>query len=222
MTIITIGRLYGSGGRDIGVKVAEKFGIPVYDKEIITLGAQDGGFCEEVVQELDERKSGGAFYAMPSVPYLYGNETPVYELPLNDKVFLAQSEVIRKLAAKGSCVIIGRCADYVLRERSDVVKVFIHATLEKRVERIARDLKLKPEDARKAVLRIDKERGNYYTYYTDQKWGRSQNYHLCIDAGDLGVEQSAKLIWDYVSLRGKSADEPRGTFTWRKDTGAQK
>lgn len=216
-TIITIGRLYGSGGRDIGIKVAEKLGIPFYDKEIITLGAQNSGVCEQIVQELDERKSGGAFYSMPSAPYLYGSETPVYDLPLNDKVFLAQSDVIRSLAQKGSCVIIGRCADYVLRERDDVIRVFIHAGLEKRIQRAIQEFGIRPEEAKKTVLRTDKERGNYYTYYTDQRWGDFRNYHLCIDAGDLGIDQAARLILSYAAMRGQKADQTQGKFIWRKD-----
>jgi len=192
--IFTIGRQYGSGGRLIGKKLAEELGIPFYDKELLTMAAKDSGFCEEIFETHDERPTSSFLYSL--VMGGYGSDS----MPLNHKLFLAQFETIKKLAKQGSCVIIGRCADYALEGMPNVVNVFIHADMESRVKRVVEEY---GEDAKQAVSLInktDKKRANYYNYYSDKKWGAMDTYNLSIDSGKIGIDNAVKLIKDYAEM----------------------
>ena len=186
--IITIGRQYGSGGRMIGKKLAEALGISFYNREIIELAAQKSGMSEEAFEKVDETAASSLLYSIATGAYMFGNYvSPQVDLPLNDKLFILQSEIIKSIANKESCVIVGRCADYILKDRKDVVNVFIHASKEVRKERAINEYGITMNKADNYLAKIDKKRSTYYNYYTGEKWGYSTNYHLCLDSGVLGT-----------------------------------
>ncbi|MBQ7876007.1 MAG: cytidylate kinase-like family protein [Clostridia bacterium] len=185
--IITIGRSYGSGGRMVGLKIAEDLGIKCYNSELLIEAAKESGLCSEVFQKADE-KPISAFLSFSATKYESG------EMPLNHKVFLAQMQTIKKIAERESCVIVGRCADYVLRERDDVINVFIHAPLEDRVKRVIERDDVVPGKAEKRVKRIDKERASYYNFYSTKRWGVADSYDICLDSSKFGIDGCAKII----------------------------
>jgi hypothetical protein len=195
--IITIGRQYGSGGKEIGEKLAKEFGIPFYDKELLTEAAKNSGICEEVFEMNDEKPANSFLYSL--VAGGYGSETT----PINHKLFLAQFEAIKGIAQKGSCVILGRCADYALEENPNTVNVFIHSDMK---SRIARGIKYYELDANKAeniIAKTDKKRSSYYYYYTGKRWGQSDSYDLSVNSGKIGIDNSVKLIKHFVEMRLK-------------------
>lgn len=185
--IITIGRQYGSGGRMVGLKIAEDLGIKCYNSELLIEAAKESGLCQEVFEKIDE-KPISAFLSFSTGKYDSG------EMPLNHKVFLAQMQAIKKIAERESCVIVGRCADYVLKDRDDVINVFIHAPLEDRVQRVIDRDDILPGKAEKRVKRIDKERANYYNFYSTKRWGMAESYDICLDSSKFGIEGCAKII----------------------------
>lgn len=185
--IITIGRQYGSGGRMIGLKIAEDLGVKCYNSELLIEAAKESGLCQEVFEKIDE-KPISAFLSFSAGKYDHG------EMPLNHKVFLAQMQTIKKIAERESCVIVGRCADYVLRERDDVINVFISAPFEDRVKRVIERDDILPGKAEKRVRRIDKERGNYYNFYSTKRWGIADSYDVCLDSSKFGIEGCAEII----------------------------
>ena len=173
--IITISRQYGSGGRLIGEKLAETLGIPFYDKELITLAAEQSGFSREIFERMDERASSSLLYTLSVNPGMAGGLTGIADLPLNDKVFLIQNNVIKQLADKGSCVIVGRCADYILKEYPNLIKVFICSDMTDRIERINKVYGVSFTNAEREVQKYDKRRSNYYSFYTHTKPGIAAN-----------------------------------------------
>lgn len=191
--IISIGRQYGSGGRFIGRLVAEKLGIPFYDKELIAIAAKEGNLNEDMIENLDETSSNRFFYALPTSGFMPSTISTSFDLTMNDRLFLIQSKVIKEIAGKGSAVIVGRCADYVLRGNPDVVNVFIHAPLDKRVENAIKNYNLNPVTARKTVEKTDETRMKYYNYYSGRKWGIADNYTLCVDSS-LGLDTTVDII----------------------------
>ena len=200
-TIITIGRQVGSGGREIGQKVASALGIPFYDKELLSQAAKESGICEELFETHDEKPTNSFLYSlvMDSYSMNYGG-TGFTDMPLNHKVFLAQFNAIKKLADEGACVMVGRCADYALEERDNCLKLFIYADLEERIRRVSRRHDLSQKASRDTVLKEDKNRASYYNYFTTKKWGQTTGYDLCIDSSILGIDGTVKLILDYVDL----------------------
>lgn len=196
--IITIGREYGSGGLEIGQKLAEKLGIKCYDKELINLVAEKKGFKKEILEKADEKR--GSSFIEPSGGFFPGG--PSKTLPafgafgktMNDKVFLMESSVIHSLAKEESCVIIGRCADVLLKDRENVLTVFIQAPKDARIKRLAERLQLSDDMAEKEVRRIDKIRSSYYQFYTDRKWGGRDNFDLVINSAALGIDNTVDLI----------------------------
>ena len=182
--IITIAREYGSGGRLIAQKVAEKLELVYYDNEIIDLAARELGFDIDTIRKASEQKSSSFMYTMSQTSFT---------LPLNDQVFTTQSKIIRHLATYDSCVIVNGVADYVLEDFDNVLKVFIHAPLESRIERVKNDYKEGLDDVKKHVMSKDKKRSNYYNYYTTKKWGQLKNFDLTINS-DLGIEEAADMI----------------------------
>ena len=195
--VITIGRQFGSGGRDVGEKVAEHFGIPFYDKELVEMAAQKNNLSKEALKEVDERATSSFLYSLASGNYsLRGINAPIYyEMPINDKLFIAQSEAIREVAKEGPCVIIGRCADFVLEEEDvDVLNVFIHASVDYRAKRVMEAQGLTQAKARDKVIKTDKQRRTYYDYYTSKNWGVMSNYDMCVNAEKFGIDGAAKLI----------------------------
>ena len=182
-TIITISRQYGSGGRLIGQKLAERLGIPFYDKELITLAAEESGFAEHLFEKNDRNITNSLLYSLS----MYGNTMGLYDMPLNDKLFIAQSKTIQSVAEKGPCVIVGRCADYVLRDNPNVISIFIHAPLEARVHRAVNVYEVPADKAEDICLKNDKTRANFYNYYSDKKWGMCRTYDLALDSARLGI-----------------------------------
>ena len=197
--IITIGREYCSGGREIGKALAEKLGISFYDKQIISLAAEKSGLSPEFITNNEQRvRSGFMQNLAASAAYQSGFFSSQY-LPLSETIFISQSQVIRDIAAKERAVIVGRCADYILAGRQNTINVFIHAPKEARVKRIMALYHLDEAAALKAIATSDKERGNHYFRYTDLKWGKAQNYDLCVNSALMGVEKTAEML---VSLAG--------------------
>ncbi len=199
-TIITIARQYGSGGREIGERVAEILGIKTYDKELIRMAAQGTDIHEQALEKADEKVASSLLYTLAMGSNSFGGfHTGSYNLPINDKLFILQSDVIRDIAARESAVIIGRCADYVLRKNENRLSVFIYADIEKRRERVlARHPELKASEAIDVINKTDRRRSSYYNFYTGSKWGKYDNYHLALDSGKLGVEACARIIADCV------------------------
>ena len=205
-TIITISRQYGSGGRFIGRKLAEALDIPFYDKELITMSAEESGMSKEIFEKADEKAANSLLYTLSMNAYLLHGMAGVPDLPLNDKVFLVQSEVIRKLAAKGPCVIVGRCADYVLQENPNCVNVYIYSDMEDRVSRATTYYNLSADRAQEQIQKTDKKRAAYYNFYTNLKWGRAENYDLSLNSAKIGVDGCVEVISSFIAqaegLRG--------------------
>jgi cytidylate kinase len=200
-TIITIGRQFGSGGREIGIKVAEYFGIQFYDKELLTRAAKESGFAQEMIQDHDERPTTSFLYNLVMDTYSFGyNSSSFVDMPISHKIFLAQFDTIKKIADEGPCVIVGRCADYALADYKNVVNVFIHADEEDKIQRVMErypDITTR-DKALEMLLKKDKQRQSYYNYYSSKKWGRSDTYDLTINSSCLGVDGTVKLITQFV------------------------
>ena len=198
-TIITISRQYGSSGHEIGKKLAEAMGVPFYDNELIKMAAKKSGYSEEALEAADQTASNSLLYSLS----MFGNTAGMFDLPLNDKLFLIQSDIIRKIADTSSCVIVGRCSDYILEERKDCLHVFIHANVETRIRTAIGQYHLPEEKAPALVQKMDKKRATYYNYYTGNKWGDHEKYHLSLDSGLFGVDGSVELLKQAVALRQK-------------------
>ncbi len=194
--VITIARQYGSGGREIGEKVAEMLGIPIFDKQLITDAAAKGNLNEEVIKKTDESAANSLLYTLAMGSNVVGTSMHFgYKMPINDKLFILQSEVIKSYAKEGSCIIIGRCSDYVLREEENVFRLFIYGDLEHRKERVqSRHPELKSSQIIDVINKTDKRRASYYNFYTGNKWGRYDNYDMAINSSTLGIDETAELI----------------------------
>ena len=184
--IITISREFGSGGRTIGRMVAERLGIPCYDHELIDKITEESGLLKTFVESNAEDIQGG-WFAMITGRDFYGHS-------LQDDLYLAQAKVIRELADKESCVIVGRSADCILADHDNVLTVFIHASIEKRAERARTQYGLEIDDPESFLKEKDKRRKAYYQLYCDRKWGATRNYHIALDSGALGLERCAQII----------------------------
>lgn len=194
-TIITIGRQYGSAGREIGMQLANDLGIKCYDKELLDRAAKDSGLCQELFESHDEKPTSSFLYSLVMDTYSFGYPAASYtEMPINQKVFLAQFESIKNIAEEGPCIMVGRCADYALTDFKNCLSVFIQAPLEQRVRRIAKLYDLSDAKARERILKTDKKRASYYNYYTSKRWGSVESYNLCIDSGLLGVDGAVEII----------------------------
>lgn len=194
-SVITIARQYGSGGREIGKKLAGRFGIPFYDRELIAEAAKRSGWSREILEQADEKAGSSLLYAMIMNYYPFSDGVPpASTLPVNDKLFLLQADLIREAAQSGPCVIVGRCADDILRGEKNVFSVFVHADLEFRRQRAVSDYGIGPGDAAAQVARMDKQRAGYYNFYTDKKWEQAENYHLAVSTSCFGVDGAVELI----------------------------
>lgn len=200
--IYTIGREFGSGGREVGEKLAAKLGIKLYDKELLQQAAKDSGFCEEIFENHDEKPTNSFLYSLVMDTYSVSgySAAPFLDIPLNHKVFLAQFETIKKIAEKESCVIVGRCADYALSDNPDCINIFIHADLDVRIKNVSRNLNITENKARDIINKTDKQRASYYNYYTSKKWGDSKSYNLSLDAGKLGTDNCVEMILKFREL----------------------
>ncbi len=189
--IITITRQYGSGGREIGEKLAETIGVEFFDNKLLDVAANDSGIHKSHFEDNDEKRPNSLLYLL-STTYGQGG------VPFDDTLFFAQLNAIQKIASKQSCVILGRCADYALRDFDKVVNIFICAPFEARVKRAIEVYGITEKHSAEYVKHIDKQRTSYYNYYTDKHWGMPANYQLCLDSSALGIEGSVNLIRQFI------------------------
>lgn len=198
--IITIARQYGSGGREIGEKVAKILGIPLYDRELIADAAAKGNLNEEIIKKADESAANSLLYTLAMGSNVLGTTMHFgYKMPLNDKLFILQSEVIKEYADAGSCVVIGRCADYVLRDEPNILRLFIYGDIEHRQARVLeRHSELKSSQVIDVINKTDKRRSSYYNFYTGNKWGKYDNYDMAINSSTLGIDGTAELIAEFA------------------------
>lgn len=199
-SIITISREFGSGGREIGKLLADSLNIDFYDKELLEIASKKSGICEELFVKHDENYTNSFLYSLVMGSYPVGSDGRINtELPLNQKIFLAQFDVIRQLAEKGPCVIVGRCADYVLRNQDNVINFFISGDMLHKKRRILERYDIEKNKAEDFIRKTDKRRANYYSYYTGEKWGRADKYDLVISTERIGLDGAASLIQDYMA-----------------------
>lgn len=208
--VIAIGREFSSGGKEIGQKLAERLNIKCYDSELLAVAAKNSGFCEEILQKNDEKPTNSFLYSLVMDTYSMSGYTsaPFVDMPLNHKVFLAQFEAIKKLAAQESCVIVGRCADYALADDPKCFSVFIHADMDFRIQRIKdsndQEGHQQFKDDNKIIdflNKTDKKRANYYNYYSSKKWGDARSYDLTINSSVLGIDKTVDMIIEYLKIR---------------------
>ncbi len=200
-TVITIGREFGSGGHEIGMKLAEKLGIKCYDKELLEHAANDSGICKELFEHHDEKPTNSFLYSLVMDTYSFGYSSSGFsDMPMNHKIFLAQFDAIKKLAGEGPCVMVGRCADYALADWNDCFSIFVHADLDWRINRIASKHGKTPKEAKDMITKTDKSRASYYNYYTNKKWGSADSYNLCLDSSKLGIDGTAKAIIEAINI----------------------
>ena len=194
--VITVGRQFGSRGKEVGQALAQRLGIAFYDKELITLASKESGLCQEFFEKADEKNSGTLLQAF-AAGFTFGS-FQYNDFLSNDKLFQIQSDVIRKIAEKSSCVIVGRCADYILREKKNRVDIFVHADLEKRVQTVMQRQSISEQEARDLIRKMDKTRPNYYNYYSDKEWGVAASYDLSVNSGLLPLEDTVTFIQRFV------------------------
>ena len=198
-SIITIGREYGSGGRQIGQEVAKYFGIKCYDKELLEHAANESGICKELFENHDERPTNSFLYSLVMDTYSFGYSSSGFtDMPMNHKVFLAQFDTIKNIADEGPCVIVGRCADYALADYKNCINLFIFGDDDVKTKRIMARYDLTEAKAKEMITKKDEQRQSYYNYYSSKKWGRADSYDLCINSSILGIEGTVKLIIQYV------------------------
>lgn len=199
--IITIGRQFGSGGREIGEKLASSLQIGYYDKKLIELSAKKSGLAQSLLQDQDEKVTGSLLYSIVTGNMVGGSLATVNSVPISDRLYTAQSELIEEVSKTESCVIIGRCADYVLRDNPDIrlLSVFIHAPLDQRIKRGVEKYGIEPDNAKKTLERTDKKRAHYYSYYSDRKWGDVTNYDLSLNSGLFGIDGCVEVLADVVN-----------------------
>ena len=199
--VISISRQYGSGGREIGAKLAEKLGVPFYDNALIEQAAEESGLIPAFFEDTERHAGNSLLYALYRSSQ--ADHFGLSVLSMEDNIYLAQSNVIRKVAEEGPCVIIGRCSDYVLSDLPNLLTVFIHAGLEFRKERAVRIDGVDPAKAENVVLTKDKRRQNYYNFHADRKWGIAKNYNLSIDSSYCGIDCAVDVIYSYITKNGK-------------------
>ena len=201
--IISIGRQYGSGGREIGKKLAEIFNIDFYDKELIKLASEESGLCKEFFEKADEKASQGIIGGLFGMrfPFISDGAMPCTNCLSNDALFKIQSDVIRHLAASKSCLFVGRCADYILRDHPRCANIFISSSREDRIARLCSIHNISEEEAQGMMDKADKKRSEYYNYYSYKTWGAAATYHLCIDSSVLGVDGTVRFIEGFVAKK---------------------
>ncbi len=195
--IITISRQFGSGGHLIGQKIAERIGAKCYDKELIKITAKESGLWEDLLSNMDEKPTNSFLYSVAMDPYsfAYSFDNSNYGMSLNQKAFMATYNTIKKLSEEGSSVFIGRCADYVLRDNPDILRVFVYAPMETRIKNVMeRFSDLTEKKAKDQIVKEDKARAAYYNFYTSNKWGNKDSYDICINTGRISTEAAVDII----------------------------
>jgi len=199
--VINIGRQLGSGGRQIGEKLAAQFGIGFYDKELINIASKESGLGKEFFEKADEKQSHSIIGGLLGLRTNISNEVYVNNYLSNETFFKIQSDVIRDLAEEKSCVFVGRCADYILRDHPRCINVFITADTKDRVKRVALDQKLTLEKAHDVIEKTDKKRAEYYNYFSNKVWGAAESYHLCINSSVLGIDETVTFIRRFIEQK---------------------
>ena len=202
--IITIGRQYGSSGHEVGRRLAAKLGVRCVDKELITLAAEKSGMSEETLMHVDEKAASSLLYTLVMGSNMYHSAIDRFNVPINDKLFCLQADIIREIAEQESCVIVGRCADYILAEHPGLVKVFIYSSFEARVQQILTRPTTTGEtiteaQARDLIMKTDKRRQYYYNYYTGNKWGKAENYDISLSTEKIGVDGAEEVLAAYIA-----------------------
>ena len=201
-SIITISREFGSGGREIGRILSQQLDIPFYDKELLELASKESGICEELFVKNDESYTNSFLFSLVMGNYPVSADGRINpDLPLNHKIFLAQFDTIRKIAEKGPCVIVGRCADYVLKAHPNVVNFFLTGNMPEKKARILKRYDIEKNKAEDFIKKTDKRRASYYNYYTDLKWGNASNYDLCINTSKTGIDGAVELMKEYIRIK---------------------
>lgn len=200
--IYTIGREFGSGGKDVGEKLAARLGIPFYDKELLSRASAESGLCEEIFRLQDEKPTSSFLYSLVTDTYSFNNYhgNTYLDMPLSQKVFLAQFDTIKRIALEGSCVIVGRCADYALSEETNAIHAFIYASKEYRIKRVAENLNMTESKAKDLINRTDKQRASYYNFYTNKKWGDSRSYDLALNSEKLGIDGCVEMLLKFSEM----------------------
>ncbi len=206
--VVTISREFGSGGRLIGEKLALRLGIPFYDRAIIDMASEKSGLSPDFIEKSEERASNSFLYNLSSYMYSHTDTdrasfTAQYEMPINDKAFFSQASIITDLAQKGNCVIVGRCADYLLRDNPDCIKVFIYADLEDRLKMMVTAYDVPEAEAPARLSKLDKGRAYYYKHYTGEAWGQIRNHDLIINSSVCGINGAVDVIIAYLKAAGK-------------------
>ena len=209
-TIITIGRQFGSGGKEIGIRVAKELGIPFYDKELLREAAKKSGLCERIVENFDERPKS-LLYSIAMDSYMFALPGSGLGDSLEQQVYLATFNTIRHIAEQGPCVMIGRCADYALADNPNHLSLFVHAPIDVRVQRVAQRQNITPERAKTLIAKTDKRRASYYEYYSSQKWGAVESYDFCLDSSCLGLGGTVELIRAIVEHKEHPVASPTET-----------
>ena len=201
--VLTIGRQFGSGGREIGKKLAKAFGIGYYDSELIAVAARESGLCKEVFEKADEQAANSLSFAFTMGYPFVGSYMPYNNILSNDELFRIQSDAIRNLAEKEACVMVGRCADYILRDNPDCISFFIQNRPEVRIKRIVESMHISDDEAKILMEKKDKARAAYYNYYTNKIWGASASYDLSVNASVLGIDATVAFIKGFVEQKYK-------------------
>ena len=206
-TIVTIDRQFGSGGKEVGIRVAKELGIPFYDEELIQEAAKKSGISEKLFESFDERPKS-LLYSIAMDSYMFNLPGSISSDSLEQQVYLATFDTIRQLAAEGPCVIIGRCADYALAGNPDLLSLFISAPMDVRIERVAKRQNISSEKARQLIIKTDKRRASYYEYYSSRKWGSVESYHYCLDSSYLGLGRTVELIQTMIAHKEHPIHSP--------------
>lgn len=203
-TVVTIGRQYGSGGRQIGEELARLMGVPFYDRELIQMAAVKSGMSPDTFAHIDETAASSLLYALSTGSFMFSSAhfSAPSELPMNDKLYILQNNLIKDIVNEHpSCVIVGRCADYILRDNKDCVSVFIHAPDDIRAQRVKEGNDVSISQAETMVQKNDKKRASYYRFYTNREWGNIKNYELTVNSSVLGIPGTARLLLEYIKAR---------------------
>ena len=199
--IVTISRQYGSGGRYIGEQLAKELGVPCYDDKLIDMVAKESGFASEYIEEKSERITGSLLFNIASSLTYASNVLSGSGTSLQDEIYFIQSRIIKELAEKGPCVIVGRCADFVLKDNENVIRLFVHSTPEKNLETVCNLKGLEEKEAQKLIDKTNKHRAAYYKCYTGREWDNAKNYDLCLDSSRLTYEKCVEIVKAYINIR---------------------
>ena len=205
-SVITISSEFGSGGREIGKRLSEKLDVPFYDKELLELASKESGICRELFDRNDEAYTNSFLYSLVMGSYPVSADGRISpEMPMNQRIFLAQFDTIKNIAKQGPCVIVGRCADYVLKNEKNVINFFITGNTAEKKRRILERYDIEKNKVEDFIKKTDKRRASYYNYYTDMKWGEARNFDLCINTSKTGIDGAVELMTAYIGIKEKTA-----------------